>query len=83
MTKPSCCESPQWVSERDLGHADSMDFILGKCQACGKYSMNVFAVATAITGYELVLEGDLNTIRSLPDGKEMKAFMKDWSYDNC
>jgi hypothetical protein len=83
MTKPSCCENAQWVLERDLGHAYSFDFILGKCLTCGKHAMNVFCVATAISGYEPVNDADLVKIQSLPDGREMKDFMKEWSDVNC
>jgi hypothetical protein len=82
MPESICCENQNWMTVRDLGHADSFDFILGKCTACGIYSINVFCVSTSKSGLEPVIAADLNQLLAIPSGQEMKAFMKDWAHKN-
>jgi hypothetical protein len=82
MAEFVCCEKRNWALERDLGHAHSFDFILGKCSSCGGYSMNVFCTANGISGFEALSPQDLSQIRSMPSGQELKEFLKDWGYGN-
>lgn len=76
------CKKRNWAFERDLSHAHSFDFILGKCASCGSYSMNVFCTANGISGFEAVSLQDLTQILSMPSGQELKEFLKSWSYAN-
>lgn len=76
--KPACCKNPRWRSELDLDSAGGFEFLLGKCDACGAYGMNVFCVATGITGYETVTPSDVEQMKSIPAGPERKAFMRAW-----
>jgi hypothetical protein len=82
MDQPPCCKEPSWISELDLGHAGGFDFILGKCDRCGAYSMNVFCVASGITGFETVSLSDLERMKSIPPGPELKALMRKWGEQN-
>jgi len=82
MDQPTCCRKPSWISELDLDHAGGFEFALGKCERCGTYSMNVFCVATGITGFEPVSSSDVERMRSLPPGPERKAFMREWGEAN-
>jgi hypothetical protein len=82
MTSPTCCKNPSWLSDHDLGNADSMEFILGHCSVCGAVSVNVFCVATGIAGYESVSETDAERMRSVPEGPEMKSFVRSWSREH-
>ena len=43
--------------------------------------MNVFCVATGITGYERVTPSDVEAIQLL-DGRELKEFMRRWGNEN-
>jgi hypothetical protein len=40
--------------------------------------MNVFCVASGMTGYERVTPGDVEALRSIPNGPELKEFMRRW-----
>lgn len=78
MDPLTCCKNPSWVAERDLESAGGFEFILGKCGGCGAPWMNVFCVASGITGYEPVKPADVDAIRALPDGAELKSYMRRW-----
>jgi hypothetical protein len=79
----NCCEEPI-ISDlkEDLGHAESMEYILFQCESCGKHWLNVFCVASSISGFEAVSENDVNTVLNLPKGSERKTFMKEWGRKN-
>ena len=82
MAQPTCCKEPSWVSELDLGEAGGFDYLLGRCDRCGTYTMNVFCVVTGITGYEPVTVRDLEKMKSLGSGPELKVFMRQWGEEN-
>jgi hypothetical protein len=44
--------------------------------------MNVFCVATGITGYEPVAIADIARFRSAADGPELKELMRQWGRKN-
>ncbi len=81
-TKPTCCKKPSWIAELDLAHAAGFEYMLGKCDQCGAYSMNVFCVATSMTGFEPVSLTDVERMKSLTDANELKEFMRNWCEKN-
>ncbi len=82
MGQLTCCKDSSWAHERDLGHAEGFEYLLGKCRRCGVPWMNVFCVATGITGYERATPSDVEAIQSIPDGPELKEFMRRWGNKN-
>jgi hypothetical protein len=80
----SCCPNAKWESVADLGHANSFDFILGRCRVCGKYWANLFCTASATTGYEKVTEHDAENLLSLNvnPGKKLKKAISRWLNEN-
>lgn len=80
--RPACCAQPSWNPELDLGQAGGLDFLLGRCGACGAYSMNVFCVATSASGYESVTPHDTERMKSVEPGPERKALMRAWAEVN-
>lgn len=78
----TCCKDSSWVLERDLGHAEGFEYLLGKCSRCGTPWMNVFCVATGITGYEGVAPDNVKAIQSIHDETELKDFMRRWGNKN-
>ena len=44
--------------------------------------MNVFCVASGITGLEPVSPADVERMKSIPAGPELKAFMRQWGQEN-
>jgi hypothetical protein len=82
MDPLTCCKDSSWELERDLGHADGFEYLLGKCRQCGTPWMNVFCVATGISGYEPVTAGDAERMNSIADGPELKEFVRDWGRKN-
>jgi hypothetical protein len=82
-TKINCCKKPIIRnSKEDLGHAESMEYVLFQCESCGKHWLNVFCVASAISEFEYISEADVQAVLSLPKGPQQKAFMKEWGYKN-
>jgi hypothetical protein len=79
---PTCCMKASWVSELDLGHAGGFDYLLGRCGECGTPWLNVFCVASGITGLEPVSPADVERMKSIPAGPELKAFMRQWGEEN-
>ena len=82
MDQPACCKTPSWTSERDLEHAGGFEYVLGKCDRCGAHSMNVFCVASGSSGFEPVQSSDVERMKSIPSGPELKAFMRTWGEKN-
>ena len=82
MADFQCCSCAQWVRTKDLGHADSFEFDLGKCSKCEKPWIHLYCVANHATSYEPIKEEDLEKILSIENGKEFKAAMRNWFYDN-
>jgi hypothetical protein len=82
MSPLTCCMKSSWVSELDLGHAASFEYVLGKCARCGAYWMNVFCVTTATSGFEPVSLTDVERMKSIPAGPELKAYMRSWGEEN-
>ncbi|MBN2517887.1 MAG: hypothetical protein JXB14_03500 [Candidatus Altiarchaeota archaeon] len=81
MRNFKCCPNGKWERLKDLGHADSFDFILDKCSVCGKYWASIFCTPTAVLGYEEVRKHDAEELISL-DGKQLKKAISDWMYEN-
>lgn len=79
MHSLSCCEDPAWVAERDLPHAGGFDYLLGRCSRCGAPWLNVFCVATGVTGYERVQQADVQAIQSIQDMVQLKDYMRRWA----
>lgn len=44
--------------------------------------MNVFCVASGITGFETVSVSDVARMKSIPAGPELKALMRKWGDEN-
>jgi hypothetical protein len=82
VSKPDCCKRPAWAAELDLGSARGFEYALGRCAACGAYRMNVFCVATGITGFEPVTASDIERLRAARDSPELKALLCDWEDAN-
>ena len=82
MEQPTCCTKPSWTRELDLGHAGGFEYVLGRCAACGAWSMNVFCVASSAAGFESVTPADVERMKSIPPGAERKALMRNWAEVN-
>lgn len=82
MDELTCCKDSSWVAEQDLASADGFEFVLGQCGRCGAPWMNVFCVATGITGYERVKPSDVEAISAIVDGAELKNYMRRWVDSN-
>jgi hypothetical protein len=82
VSELNCCGKPAWRAERDLGSASGFEYVLGKCARCGAYRMNVFCVATGISGYEQVSPADIERMKAIASGPDLKAFMRQWGDKN-
>jgi hypothetical protein len=75
----SCCSRPELGDLVDFGHARSFDFMYTTCRSCGVHWLNVFSVATGITGYERVSDGDARALLSATPGSDRKELLKRWA----
>lgn len=82
MNQLICCKNSSWVPKLDLDHADGFEYMLGTCDRCGASWMNVFCVASGITGFEPVSVTDVERMKSIPAGPDLKAFMRSWGEVN-
>lgn len=82
MEELTCCKDSSWVAERDLESAGGFEFVLGRCGRCGAPWMNVFCVASGITGYEPVKASEVEAIRAIADWAELKGYMRRWADSN-
>ena len=81
MNTLTCCKSPQLnIESTDLGHADSVEFMLKSCTDCGAYWMDVFCVANGISGLEPVTAEDGAAMLAMESGRERKEMMRLWGY---
>jgi hypothetical protein len=79
----NCCSTPALREPlTDLGHADSFEFMLGICDLCGADWMNVFCVASVISGNHRVTRSDAEAMRARGSGKELKSLMREWLHNN-
>ena len=78
MTGFACCPGSKWSSVIDLGSAESFDFILGRCDGCGRYWMNVWSPMAPRTRYLPVAADDARRLLALPAGKARKRGLADW-----
>jgi hypothetical protein len=82
MQEASCCANFTWVFELDLGEAEHFDFALGRCGNCGRTWLSVFCPASQVICHEPVSSSDVERMRALPPGPEVKAFMRKWAREN-
>lgn len=78
VIRMNCCDRPELTNLVDWGHARSFDLTHGTCKGCGAQWLNVFCVATAITGYEPVSDRDVQAVRSATPGPDRKNLLKAW-----
>ncbi len=82
VDKLTCCKDSAWVADRDLASAGGFEFVLGRCGRCAAPWMNVFCVATGVTGYERVKPSDVEAIGAIGDPSELKKYMRRWGDAN-
>ena len=82
MDEMTCCNDSSWSLQRDLGQAEGFEYLLGKCARCGTPWVNVFCVATGISGYERMTLSDVEAIQCIEDGPKLKEFMRRWGNQN-
>lgn len=77
-----CCPGAKWVRTKELGHADSFEFDLGKCSKCEKPWVHLYCVANHVTGFEPIKEEDLERLLSIENENEFKDATRNWFYGN-
>jgi hypothetical protein len=78
MKQLNCCRDAEWTLVLDLPSASGFEYVLGKCRACGTPWMNVFCVASSITGFERISPNDVEKILTTTDYAELKQFVRSW-----
>lgn len=78
MSTFHCCGNSSWISPVDLGHAQTFDFALGRCDACGKYWMQLSSGFSRETVYLPVSVVEAERLFSLAPGPGRKSVLSDW-----
>ena len=82
MKELTCCEDSVWALVLALPSASGFEYVLGKCETCGAPWMNVFCVASSITGFERISPDDVEKILSTTDSAELKQLLRGWGDAN-
>jgi len=84
MKDLNCCLRARWdqAQARDVGRVGEFEFVLSRCGNCGAWWMSVYCPAVSTDDYARVSDQDAQKMLSLPQGPEMKAFLKAWYQKN-
>ncbi len=75
-----CCSTPKFKLVEELGHAESVDWDLGKCLSCGAHLLRQWSEYAADKVFYDKLSDDEANAFLKSEGKERKSLLKRW-YD--
>jgi len=78
MTEFACCAGSRWSAVTDLGSAESFDFILGTCDGCGRYWMNVWSPVAPLARYLPVGNDVAERLSAIPAGTARNRALATW-----
>lgn len=73
----SCCDGAEWVRTADLGHAGGIDCTLGRCAACGRYSVHLQTPHAPAGSYAHLDEPVALELAAMPAGAARKQRLRD------
>jgi hypothetical protein len=77
-----CCDDPKFVETEELGHAESVDWDLGTCTACGSDVLRQWSeYAPARVFYDKLTAQEAAAF-ARSEGRERVALLKRWYNDH-
>ncbi len=77
-----CCSNPKFRLVKELGHAESVDFDLVRCESCGAFAMRSWSEHRPDSiFYEAMASEEGSELRA-SEGRERKALLKRWFDDH-
>ena len=72
-----CCDRADWVHAADLGHAEGIECTLGRCAACGRYSVHLWTPHAPAGSYVALDEPAAKALAAMPAGPARKQRLRD------
>jgi hypothetical protein len=77
-----CCDALKFVPLEDLGHAESVDWDLGRCASCNAYLLQKWSEYAADRLYYDTLTDDEAERFRRSEGRERISLLKAWYSDH-
>jgi hypothetical protein len=77
-----CCANPKFKLVAELGHAEAVDWGLGRCLSCGAHLLSQWSeYAADKVFYDKLSDDDANVFLQADD-KQRKSLLNRWHPDN-
>ena len=81
--KQSCCANQAFVRHQDadvadIGHAEGIEFTIGKCSSCQSPLMHVWVAGGVSEGVEIIEPTLVDRLVQTPAGKQRKTLLVEW-----
>ena len=73
-----CCPAATWLRTEDLGHADGVEFTLGRCSICGRYWLHLWTMYSREPGYSALDERTAQELMQSAPGPGRKRRLAEW-----
>ncbi|MBI3918477.1 MAG: hypothetical protein HY322_15895 [Betaproteobacteria bacterium] len=77
MRKYPCCPGPTWVKAADFGHAEGIDFTLGRCDVCSRYWMHLWTPYAPDAGYVALDDATAGELVTIPAGPDRRRRLQE------
>jgi hypothetical protein len=74
----TCCAGNRWSAVADLGSAESVDFVLGRCEMCDRRWMSLWTSFAPQVRYVPVSDAAAERLLATPPGAARKRALADW-----
>ena len=81
--KQACCANQAFVRHQDadvadIGHAEGIEFTIGKCSSCQSPLMHVWVGGGVSEGVEIIEPSLVDQLVQTPAGKQRKTLLAEW-----
>ena len=73
-----CCPSAAWLRTEDLGHAEGVEFALGRCSVCGRYWLHLWTTYSRGPRYSALDERTAREFMESAPGPGRKRRLAQW-----
>lgn len=77
-----CCDDPKFKLIEELGHVESVDWDLGRCQSCGSYLLQQWSEHAPLNVYLDRLSEVEGAMFQRSEGRVRVALLKKWYNDH-
>ena len=81
--KRTCCADQAFVRHQDpdvadIGHAEGVEFTIGRCASCQSPLMHLWVAGGVSDGIEVIEQSLIDQFVRAPAGKPRKQLLADW-----